>query len=176
MSIDLDGMLRVAIGQDSDSPFPVEEEDRQALFVLGESHGLSNGFIRYMATTLAASYAHGTAGRWQRLEDLWSDSRSDFRPWTSLARENAVLREDLADLRRRVAEVESRVPEQKMVILSAMSLDEARDAIKHLFRTGRVLYYSDIAVELGLPLETVVSVCDELLSAGEVVWSDGGLH
>ncbi len=42
-------------------------------------------------------------------------------------------------------------------------------AIIKLFKTGRTLYFSDIADELDLDLREVVSICDEL-SQEQRIW------
>ena len=57
---------------------------------------------------------------------------------------------------------------EKVVILKDMTKEEATREIKRVFATGRTLYYSDIAEELGLSLKTVVEICRELQSDGEI--------
>jgi len=47
-------------------------------------------------------------------------------------------------------------------------MEQAKEEIRKLFSHGRTLYYSDIAEELGLDLETVVQVCQELKEKQEV--------
>jgi len=42
------------------------------------------------------------------------------------------------------------------------------DTIRQMFASGRILYYSDIALETGLGLEDVVAMCDKLESNGEI--------
>lgn len=43
-----------------------------------------------------------------------------------------------------------------------------KDKIEQLFASGRVFCYSDIAWELGLDLEVVVNICNELMEEGKI--------
>ena len=49
-----------------------------------------------------------------------------------------------------------------------MKRHEAKKKIMELFSSGRTLYYSDIAQELGLELKLVVDICEELQSQGMI--------
>jgi len=96
-------------------------------------------------------------------------------PFDSLLEENARLRAEnvflmrrLEELERRLSRVEEILPEQKVVVIRSVSEEEARAEIRQMFSTGRTLYYSDIAEDLGLDLRTVVRICEELRSEGEI--------
>jgi DNA invertase Pin-like site-specific DNA recombinase len=52
-----------------------------------------------------------------------------------------------------------------------MTREEARNEVKKLFKSGRVLYYSDIAKELKIDLELVVEICQELMEEGEIAFN-----
>ena len=92
-----------------------------------------------------------------------------------LAAENILLRSeieqvrsDLEQTKQKVAELERRMPAEKVIVLREISREQARQEIQQLFSSGRTLYYSDIAEELGLDLELVVDVCRELQEEGEI--------
>lgn len=57
-------------------------------------------------------------------------------------------------------------PKEKTVILRSIDRDQALKEIKALFKKGETLYYSDIAEKLGLDLELVVDICNELEDKG----------
>jgi len=78
-------------------------------------------------------------------------------------------------LKQRLSEVEKRIPEEKIVVLRELSREAAKEEIRQLFSTGRTLYYSDIAEELGLDLESVVDICRELQDSGEIEIDDSAL-
>ena len=52
------------------------------------------------------------------------------------------------------------------VVLRSMDRDQAMKEIEGLFKKGETLYYSDIAERLGLDLEVVVDICNELEDKG----------
>ena len=90
-----------------------------------------------------------------------------------LRNENTVLRDTLRRMEERLSSVEASLPKRKLVILREVSKEEARREIRDLFSTGKTLYYSDIAQELGLELETVVAICNELQEQGEIATDAG---
>lgn len=49
-----------------------------------------------------------------------------------------------------------------------MKLDEARQAVMHLFRQRKELDYGEIMSELGLDLDTTIEVCRELEKEGKI--------
>jgi hypothetical protein len=85
-----------------------------------------------------------------------------------LQNENLLLRESIRRIEERLNKIEASIPTQKLVVLREISLDEAKKEIAQLFAEGKILYYSDIAEKLRLDLETVVEICNELHSKGEI--------
>jgi Mn-dependent DtxR family transcriptional regulator len=53
-------------------------------------------------------------------------------------------------------------------VLREISKEEATNEIRRIFSSGKTLYYSDIAKELGLDLELVVDICNELQKQGDI--------
>jgi hypothetical protein len=90
----------------------------------------------------------------------------------SLTAENFLLRRELDNFRRELDEIKKRMPEEKVVVLRDITRDEAKREINSLFSSGRTLYYSDIAEELGLDLRIVVGLCQELEDEGKVELDD----
>lgn len=78
------------------------------------------------------------------------------------------MRSDLEQTKQKVAELERRMPEEKVIVLREISRKQAKQEIQQLFSSGRTLYYSDIAEELGLDLELVVDICQELQKGREI--------
>lgn len=76
------------------------------------------------------------------------------------------LEKQVDSLRREV----SRLSEAslKTVVLRLMTQKEARAEILSVFQSGRTLYYSDIVQELGIDIDQVVEVCEELESEGRI--------
>ncbi len=85
-----------------------------------------------------------------------------------LMEENASLRQEIEQIKQRLAELEERIPEERVIVLKEISKEEATEEIRQLFSSGRTLYYSDIAEELRLDLELVVDICHELQESGEI--------
>jgi len=85
------------------------------------------------------------------------------------------MRGDLERTKQKVAELERRMPAEKVIVLREISREQAKQEIQQLFSSGRTLYYSDIAEELGLDLELVVDVCRELEENGEVKVEENAL-
>lgn len=84
------------------------------------------------------------------------------------------LQEELRRVKQRLLELESRVlAGEKVIVLRDITREEAKQEIKQLFASGRTLYYSDIVKELGLDLETVVDICNELEEEKEIAVDAG---
>jgi DNA invertase Pin-like site-specific DNA recombinase len=85
-----------------------------------------------------------------------------------LAAENSLLRREIEQIKQRLAELERKMPKEKVIVLREISREQAKQEIQQLFSRGRTLYYSDIAEELRLDLQLVVDICRELEENGEV--------
>jgi hypothetical protein len=101
------------------------------------------------------------------------------RPWppvlTTTQQEDIELQVELAVLRRRVEDLEVRIaelaeamPEVKVIVLRKIPYSEAKDEVRGLFESGRVLDYGNIAEELSLDLQMVVQICQELIEEGMI--------
>lgn len=88
--------------------------------------------------------------------------------FSNLLLENELLRQEVEHIKRRLSELEDRIPEEKIIVLRQISREEAKQEIRQLFSSGRTLYYSDIAEELRLDLKLVVEICLELQASGEI--------
>ena len=82
--------------------------------------------------------------------------------------ENTALNKDVSKMSKRIAELEKRIPKEKVLVLRSITREQAKDDMRELFKTGRVLYYSDVVEELGIDLRSVVEICDELKGDGEL--------
>jgi DNA invertase Pin-like site-specific DNA recombinase len=76
--------------------------------------------------------------------------------------------QELQKTRQKLQQIETNIPHEKVVVLRPIPMEQAKEEIRKLFSQGRTLYYSDIAEELGLDLETVVQICQELKEKQEV--------
>lgn len=85
-----------------------------------------------------------------------------------LRNENLILRDLIHKIEERLANIEAYLPNEKVIVLREISREEAKNEIRKLFSSGKTLYYSDIAQELGLDLELVVDICTELQKQGEI--------
>ena len=85
---------------------------------------------------------------------------------TTIDKRIGDLETQVDSLRREVSRLSE--ASSKSVILRAMTQDEARAEILSIFRSGRTLYYSDIVQELGIDIDQVVEVCEELESEGRI--------
>ncbi|MFQ5924920.1 MAG: hypothetical protein ACE5IE_02865 [Dehalococcoidia bacterium] len=90
----------------------------------------------------------------------------------TLAMENILLRKEVERINHKLAELEERIPQEKVILLRQLSREQAKQEIQQLFASGRTLYYSDIAEELRLDLKLVVEICQELEEAGEIAVDD----
>jgi len=93
----------------------------------------------------------------------------------SLTAENISLRKEVEQIKQKLAELEERMPKEKVIVLREISREQAKQEIQQLFSSGRTLYYSDIAEELSLDLELVVDICQELQDSGEVMVDESTL-
>ncbi len=92
-------------------------------------------------------------------------------------RENeASLLHRIESIEERLSKIETSTPSEKMVVLRNISRQEAIKEIRNLFSKGQTLYYSDIAEELGLELQLVVEICEELKNNGEIETGDNTLQ
>jgi hypothetical protein len=86
--------------------------------------------------------------------------------------ENFSLRSKIKAIEEKIANIETAIPKEEIVVLRDITRDQAMKEIKELFLSGRTLYYSDIAQELGLSLRLVVDICNELKTNGVISTSD----
>ena len=100
---------------------------------------------------------------------------TEARDINDLVVENLLLRSwyghiagELAQLRERVHRLEATAPEVKVVVLREISRDEAKKEIAELFASGEALDFEQIVERLGIDLELVVEICNELMEAGEI--------
>ncbi|MBI2850269.1 MAG: hypothetical protein HYX80_04400 [Chloroflexi bacterium] len=93
-----------------------------------------------------------------------------------LKTENSFLREQIKAIEKRLANLETTLPKEKLVILREVSKEEAKKDILQLFSKGNTMYYSDIAEQLRLDLKTVVEICNELQNRGEIEVVDDTLQ
>ncbi len=87
--------------------------------------------------------------------------------------ENFVLKEILSKIEERISKLEASRYEEKIIVLREISTEDATKEIKKLFASGKTMYYSDIAQELGLDLKMVVDICNRLQEQGEIAVDDG---
>jgi regulator of replication initiation timing len=95
---------------------------------------------------------------------------------TQLRIENYALRERIRAVEERLVNIEAAIPRESVVILREISKEEAKKEILELFSQGHTLYYSDVAEQLGLDLQLVVEICNELQSKGEIEVVDDTLQ
>ncbi|MBL7126640.1 MAG: hypothetical protein ISS58_05485 [Dehalococcoidales bacterium] len=79
-----------------------------------------------------------------------------------------ALQEELKLTKQRLLELESSISGEEAIVIREITREEAKQEIRQLFKSGRTLYYSDIARELKLDLELVVEICNELQESGLV--------
>ena len=79
-----------------------------------------------------------------------------------------ALQEELRQARQKLAELKNRLSGEEVMVVRDITKEEAKEEIRQLFAKGQTLYYSVIVKELGLDLELVVDVCNELESEGVV--------
>ena len=145
----------------------------EPVLVIGERDALLTD-KRAVLEAYLAKVAENVMGKDHLLSDPRIDSaRRDNR---KLVTENRKLKKDLNEVRDRIEAVENRLSglagEEKVIVLRAITREEAKDEIKGLFDAGRVLYYSDIADELRIDLELAVEICQELENEGEIEVND----
>lgn len=90
-----------------------------------------------------------------------------------LQTENYLLRQRIQAIEERLANIETTIPREEVIVLREIGRDEAKMEIERLFAEGETLYYSDIAKKLRIDLELVVDICEELFGEGKVRIADG---
>jgi hypothetical protein len=80
--------------------------------------------------------------------------------------ELAVLRRRVEDLEAKIAAVAEAMPEVKVIVLREIPYSQAKEEVRGLFESGRILDYGDIAEELSLDLQLVVQICQQLIEEG----------
>lgn len=85
---------------------------------------------------------------------------------------NGSLEDRIRRIEAKVAAIEAVVPSEKVIILRDITVEQAKKEIRDLFSTGRTVYYSDIAQELGISLQLVVEICKQLQAAGDIAVDD----
>ena len=88
--------------------------------------------------------------------------------YLKLKNENLSLKEAIRKIEERLVCIEASLPKQKVIVLREISREQAKKEIKNLFNKGNILYYSDVAEQLQLDLQTVVEICNELQNKGEI--------
>lgn len=77
----------------------------------------------------------------------------------------ATLTKRMEALEKEVKKLTTEIVE-KVVVLKPITKKEARTKIIRLFKSGKILYYSDIVEKLGIDLPLVVEICNELEKEG----------
>ena len=85
-----------------------------------------------------------------------------------LLAENLLLKETLKSLEGKVSMLERKMTKERVMVLRDVPREQAKQEVRELFKTGRVLYYSDVVEELRLDLRSVVEICTELKEGGEL--------
>ena len=138
-----------------------------------------HGWLVFKESTGKSSQYSGSVGfpeedirQLVRIAQVLATTRYAWNPATeligNLARENAFLRKEIEDIKQKLADVERKIPEERVIVLREITREKAKQEIQQLFSSGRRLYYSDIAQELRLNLELVVDICHELQEGGEI--------
>jgi regulator of replication initiation timing len=141
-----------------------ESEGGEEFNLLGDSAGFTEEVVEEKARRISRATSiviNIPPNTWGTIEDL-----------SDLAAENILLRREMEQIKQRVVELEKRIPEEKVIVLREISREQAKQEIQQLFSSGRTLYYSDIAEELGLDLELVVDICRELQQEREIKVDD----
>ena len=84
------------------------------------------------------------------------------------------LRVRIEALEQELATLKAQVPQDDVIVLRAITREQAKQEIKALFITGETLYYSDIVHRLSIDLPLVVELCQELIEEGEIDVQSGG--
>jgi len=143
----------------------------------GEELGLvseSTGFLEEDIKQKAREVTQATQAM-QVAINMSSSTWSSAVNFLSLTAENISLRKEVEQIKQKLAELEERMPKEKVIVLREISREQAKQEIQRLFSSGRTLYYSDIAEELSLALELVVDICQELQDSGEVTVDESTL-
>jgi len=130
--------------------------------VLGEKARLLSG-IRF-------SFMSGMPSSSASSSDLLEQENMQLR------NESLILREAIRRIEERLASIEASLPSEKVIVLRQVTKEQAEKEIRRLFSKGEILYYSDIAERLGVDLQLVVEICNELQSRGEIEVVDDTLR
>lgn len=80
-----------------------------------------------------------------------------------------AMKDELKKLKQRLEELEAKNSgEGEVIMIRDITREDAKREIKQLFKSERTLYYSDIVKELGIELEMVVDICNELQEKKEI--------
>lgn len=79
----------------------------------------------------------------------------------SVSTVSTLLTKRVEALEKKIKELSTEIVE-KVVVLKPITKKEARAKIIRLFKSSKILYYSDIVEKLGIDLPLVVEICDEL--------------
>ena len=116
------------------------------------------------------SYASASPGLRMSGDQLraWTTAVEVLRSSLQLHSENETLGLRVADFERRLSRLEESTLSAQTIVLREMDREQAVEEIKGLFASGEVLYYSEIVERLGIDLEVVVNICDELMADGQI--------
>jgi|GEM_PF-3919124 len=77
------------------------------------------------------------------------------------------LNEEIKRLKESVSALEAQlVAREEVIMLRAISREQAKGEIRELYSSGETLYYSDVAQRLRLDLRLIVELCQELEEEG----------
>ena len=151
---DLLGNLSLLDTPSMDCPLEDIRTKTELSKIMFEAYG---GFVRY-----ATQYVE--TGEETSYEQLYLLKQQNFQLQQDVNR----LTGRIQLLEQRLERLEEVMPEEKVIILREVSREQAEGEIRALFATGETLYYSDIAERLGLDLELVVEICNELKEQGDI--------
>lgn len=137
-------------------------EEREKFIVLGDSAGLTKEDIEEKVRRVKGIV------QVEQLVMTIPFGGSEPTDVLYLMEENALLRQEIGQIKQKLSELEERIPEEKVIVLREISREKAKKEIRQLFSNERTLYYSDIAEELRLDLKLVVDICHELQESGEI--------
>ena len=91
---------------------------------------------------------------------------------SNLPRTIHEMQTNIEELERRVAELEETVQhldyEEEVIELRSLTREQAKEEILDIFQSEDTLFYSDIAKRLGIDLQLVVEICQELEEEGDI--------
>lgn len=106
----------------------------------------------------------------QKTIEQFKKTKQDIRTF------EAAILQRIESLEERFSNIEAPLPSEKVILLREISKKEAKKEIRKLFSEGQILYYSDIAEKLGLDLQLVVDICNELQKEGKIKVDDKALR